>query len=92
MATASKAKRPGRAPRSCLGPVADLESHLPAEWWRKLFNALYVKTDGDVVENAENTRREADFMCSAAPSSPTATSSIYAAARAVTAWSWPGAA
>ena len=32
--------------RSCLGPVADLEQHLPAEWWRKLFNALYVKTDG----------------------------------------------
>ena len=67
MATASKTKRPRRAPaRSCLGPVADLESHLPAEWWRKLFNALYVKTDGDVVENAENTRREVDFIVSAA--------------------------
>ena len=39
------------ATRSCLGPVADLEAHLPEEWWRKLFNALYVKTDGDVVEN-----------------------------------------
>ncbi len=52
--------------RSCLGPVADLESHLPAEWWRKLFNALYVKTDGDVVENAENTRREVEFILSAA--------------------------
>jgi len=67
MATASKPKRPKRAPaRSCLGPVADLEAHLPAEWWRKLFNALYVKTDGDVVENAENTRREVDFIVSAA--------------------------
>ena len=52
MASVAKAKRPKRpAPRSCLGPVADLEAHLPAEWWRKLFNALYVKTDGDVVEN-----------------------------------------
>ena len=52
MASLAKAKRPKRpAPRSCLGPVADLEAHLPAEWWRKLFNALYVKTDGDVVEN-----------------------------------------
>lgn len=71
MATASKAKRPRRAPaRSCLGPVADLESHLPAEWWRKLFNALYVKTDGDVVENAENTRREADFIVAAAAIQP----------------------
>ncbi|MGE5510613.1 MAG: methyltransferase domain-containing protein [Bacteroidota bacterium] len=67
MATASKVKRPRRASaRSCLGPVADLESHLPSEWWRKLFNALYVKTDGDVVENAENTRREVDFIVSAA--------------------------
>jgi D-alanine-D-alanine ligase len=71
MATASKAKRPRRAPaRSCLGPVADLESHLPAEWWRKLFNALYVKTDGDVVENAENTRREVDFIVTAAAIQP----------------------
>jgi D-alanine-D-alanine ligase len=67
MAMASKPKRPKRPPvRSCLGPVADLESHLPAEWWRKLFNALYVKTDGDVVENSENTRREVDFITSAA--------------------------
>lgn len=67
MALASKPKRPKRAPvRSCLGPVADLESHLPAEWWRKLFNALYVKTDGDVVENSENTRREVDFIVAAA--------------------------
>ncbi len=71
MATASKAKRLRRAPvRSCLGPVADLESHLPAEWWRKLFNALYVKTDGDVVENAENTRREVDFIVAAAAIQP----------------------
>ena len=51
---ASKPKRPRRvATRSCLGPVADLEAHLPEEWWRKLFNALYVKTDGDVVENTK---------------------------------------
>ncbi len=71
MALASKPKRPKRAPaRSCLGPVADLESHLPAEWWRKLFNALYVKTDGDVVENAENTRREVDFIVSSAAIQP----------------------
>jgi len=71
MAIASKAKRPKRAPaRSCLGPVADLEAHLPAEWWRKLFNALYVKTDGDVVENSENTRREVDFIVSAAAIQP----------------------
>ncbi|MFV0298409.1 MAG: methyltransferase domain-containing protein, partial [Hyphomicrobiaceae bacterium] len=73
MATsANKPKRPRRTPnnRSSLGPVADLESHLPAEWWRKLFNALYVKTDGDVVENHENTRRDVDFITSAAAIQP----------------------
>ena len=72
MAIASKQKRPKRAPaaRSCLGPVADLEAHLPPEWWRSLFNALYVKTDGDVVENVENTRREVDFIIQASAIQP----------------------
>ncbi len=66
MAVPAKSKKVRRiAPRSCLGPVADLEQHLPAEWWRKLFNALYVKTDGDVVENVENTRKDVDFLLSA---------------------------
>ena len=67
MAPVSKPRRQRRtSARSCLGPVADLEAHLPAEWWRSLFNALYVKTDGDVVENRENTRREVDFIVGAA--------------------------
>jgi D-alanine-D-alanine ligase len=71
MATTQKLKRPKRpSPRQCLGPVADLEQHLPEEWWRKLFNALYVKTDGDVVENHENTRRDVDFIVSAAGIQP----------------------
>ena len=74
MAPAAKPKRPKRPqPRSCLGPVSDLEQHLPEEWWRKLFNALYVKTDGDVVENVENTRREVDFIISAAAIQPHST-------------------
>jgi len=49
-------------PRVSLGPIADLEAHLPEDWWAKLFNALYIKTDGDVVENAENTAREIDAV------------------------------
>jgi len=48
-----------------LGPVADLERHLPAEWWRTLFNATYVKTDGDVVENAANTTADVDLLLAA---------------------------
>ncbi len=52
------------APQRSFGPIADLEAHLPEEWWRQLFNALYVKTDGDVYENAENTRRDVDLLVS----------------------------
>lgn len=70
----AKPKRVRRpSARQCLGPVADLEAHLPEEWWRKLFNALYVKTDGDVVENNENTRREVDLIVQAAGVTPTST-------------------
>lgn len=45
-----------------LGPVSDLERHLPAEWWRTLFNSVYLKTDGDVVENDQNTIHEVDTI------------------------------
>ena len=48
-----------------LGPVTDLEHHLPNEWWRNLFNSLYLKTDGDVVENDDNTVREIDAVIAA---------------------------
>ena len=51
--------------RGCLGPVADLESHLPEEWWRELFDSLYLMTDGDVVENDQNTTREVDTLIAA---------------------------
>lgn len=75
--TASPASRPesagipaAPAPRQgaarTLGPVADLERHLPAEWWRGLFNSVYLKTDGDVVENDEATRIEVDRVLAAA--------------------------
>lgn len=45
-----------------LGPISDLERHLPPEWWRSLFNALYLKTDGDVTENDDATRAEIDTL------------------------------
>jgi len=44
------------------GPISDLERHLPSDWWRTIFNSLYLKTDGDVVENPENTRREIEMV------------------------------
>lgn len=48
-----------------LGPVADLEKHLPADWWRTLFNSLYLKTDADVAEDHENTVQEVHMIIQA---------------------------
>jgi len=45
-----------------LGPIPDLERHLPSDWWQSLFNSLYLKTDGDVVENHANTAYEVDML------------------------------
>ena len=45
-----------------LGPVSDLERHLPSDWWRTLFNSLYLETDGDVIENDRNTAQEVDLL------------------------------
>src|ERR1700726_266393 len=45
-----------------LGPVSDLERHLPSDWWRTLFNSLYLETDGDIIENDRNTEQEADLL------------------------------
>ena len=45
-----------------LGPISDLERHLPSDWWQKLFNSLYLKTDGDVVENNQNTQNDVDLL------------------------------
>lgn len=47
---------------NCLGPIADLEKHLPSEWWRDLFNSLYLKTDADVIENEVNTKNDIDCV------------------------------
>jgi D-alanine-D-alanine ligase len=47
------------------GPEADLERRVPADWWRSLFDALYLQTDGDVVENAANTIADVDLLLAA---------------------------
>jgi D-alanine-D-alanine ligase len=52
-----------------LGPVEDLESYVKADWWRQIFNANYLRTDGDVVEDPNITRNEIDlFLDALAPS------------------------
>ncbi len=51
-----------------LGPVEDLESYVKADWWRQIFNANYLRTDGDVVEDPNITKREIDlFLDTLAP-------------------------
>ncbi len=47
-----------------LGPVSNLEEHVPQDWWRRIFNSLYLKTDGDVVDDQEVTRYEVDLFSS----------------------------
>lgn len=47
------------------GPISDLEKYLTSNWWETLFNSLYLKTDGDVVENEINTKHEIDLVESA---------------------------
>jgi len=58
-------KKGSGSPSRTLGPVSDLERHLPPEWWKDIFNSLYLKTDGDVVENDLNTARDVDLIVQA---------------------------
>src|SRR5438270_3995889 len=60
--TAPAARHEDRPRLRTLGPVSDLERHLPSEWWRSLFNSLYLETDGDIVENDRNTEQEVDLL------------------------------
>ena len=45
-----------------LGPVPSLEEHVRPDWWRCIFNALYLKTDADVVDDQKITLQEVDLF------------------------------
>ena len=49
-------------PPMVLGPVDSLEDHVRPDWWSNIFNSLYLKTDSDVVEDLNITRKEADLF------------------------------
>ncbi len=51
----------GKPPQIALGPVPNLEEHVRPDWWAGLFNHLYLKTDGDVVEDQAITSEEIDL-------------------------------
>lgn len=42
------------------GPVENLEAYVPQDWWRRIFNSLYLKTDADVIADDAMTKREID--------------------------------
>lgn len=46
----------------CLGPVLDLEEYVKKDWWKKIFNAFYLKTDGDVVDDQKITEFEVNYF------------------------------
>lgn len=48
--------------KKILGPVLNLEEHVRPDWWRNIFNALYLKTDADVVDDQNITLKEVDLF------------------------------
>lgn len=65
----TKETEPSTKVRS-LGPISDLEKHLPRDWWKGLFNSIYLKTDSDVVENRQNTIADVDSLLKHIPLTP----------------------
>jgi D-alanine-D-alanine ligase len=47
---------------TCIGPVNELEEYVKKDWWKKIFNAFYLKTDADVVEDKKITFTEVNLF------------------------------
>jgi D-alanine-D-alanine ligase len=45
-----------------LGPLSNLEEYVRPDWWRHIFNSIYLKTDADVVDDQKITRQEMDLF------------------------------
>lgn len=52
----------GKTPNKTVGPIVNLEDHLRPDWWRRIFNSMYLKTDSDVVEDSQITKTEVDLL------------------------------
>jgi len=56
----------GRPPRhngrKSIGPVSDPEQYVSQYWWKRIFNSLYLKTDSDVVNDQDITKKEIDLF------------------------------
>ena len=53
-----------KAQNKTLGPVDNLEEHVNPDWWSRIFNSLYLKTDADVVDDLRITHQEVGLMVS----------------------------
>jgi D-alanine-D-alanine ligase len=58
----SRSKKNGQGQNGSLGPVENLEHYLQPDWWRRIFNSMYLKTDADVVEDKQITQGEIDLF------------------------------
>lgn len=52
----------GKQKVQAIGPVQNLEDYLQPDWWRRIFNSMYLKTDADVVEDSKITAYELDLF------------------------------
>jgi len=48
--------------KKTLGPLNNLEEHVKHDWWRRIFNSLYLKTDADVIDDQSITITEIDMF------------------------------
>ena len=57
-----KKKKSQKQVKKSFGPVDNLEMHLQPDWWRRIFNSMYLKTDADVVDDTQITQMEVDMF------------------------------
>lgn len=48
--------------KKTIGPISNLEEYLKPDWWKTIFNSTYLKTDGDVVDDKNITKKEIDIF------------------------------
>jgi len=63
-------RKNGKDRKIYLGPVPDLEEHVRPDWWSRIFNYLYLRTDADVVDDVNITSREIDLFLNILKLSP----------------------
>ena len=63
-------RKNGKDRKIYLGPVPDLEEHVRPDWWSRIFNYLYLRTDAEVVDDVNITSREIDLFSNILKLSP----------------------